>query len=224
MEISGNNFTNKNNSILIEKVGGNIRPEILFEKIKTNTENNSDIKKSPFLYLLQIATSSRKKKNNNINLKNNENISDSDLLSSNSNSLYIDSDIKKDEFTPQDIDNIMKQIVEKNDNTFLSGDTNLFEFLISKYLNIEKNNIKNVKEFEFKIDLQLDEYNFLNEYGLKMPNLISLNLSNSILKNISNIGISFKNLKILNVTNCQIDEIEGISFINNIKKIYLYST
>ena len=38
----------------------------------------------------------------------------------------------------------------------------------------------------------LDTYNFLNEFGLRMPNLISLNLSNSILKNISNIGISFK--------------------------------
>ena len=43
-------------------------------------------------------------------------------------------EIKKDEFTPQDIDIFMKEIVEKNDNTFLSGDTNLFEFLISKYL------------------------------------------------------------------------------------------
>ncbi len=76
----------------------------------------------------------------------------------------------------------MKEIIEKNNNTFLSGDTNLFEFLLSKYLNIEKNDIKTVKEFEFKIDLQFDEYNFLNEYGLKMPNLIRLNLKYSFEK------------------------------------------
>jgi len=197
---------NKNNNTNTEELKGILKPEITFEKIikDQNIENSNDIKKSPFLYLLQIATNTKRKKNIN-NLNNNENNSEK-ITGLN---LYSENGIKKDEFTPQDIETFMKQIIEKNDNTFLSGDTNLFEFLISKYLSIEKNNVKDVKEFEFKIDLQFDEYNFLNEFGLRMPNLISLNLSNSILKNISNIGISFKNLKILNVTNCQIEEIEG---------------
>lgn len=195
-----NNDNNSNNN--------NITPEITFEKIlneknanilnDNNNDNNSDrINKSPFLYLLQIATSTKKK-----NVKvNNDKISNLSLYSS---------EIKKEEFTPQDIELFIKEIIEKNDNTFLSGDTNLFEFLLSKYLNINKEQVKNVENFEFKIDLKLDEYNFLNEFGLKMPNLINLNLSNSFLKNISNIGISFKNLKYLDVTNCQLEEIEGI--------------
>ncbi len=66
MEISWNNFINIENSI--QK--GIIKPEIIFKKIKTNTDSTSDIKKSPFLYLLQIATSSKKLKNNNNNNKN----------------------------------------------------------------------------------------------------------------------------------------------------------
>ena len=181
-----------------EREQGLIKPDILFEKILQNTENeNPNIKKSPFLYLLQIATT--KKKKNNLNAPNTG-------IGAGLPSLCSESNIKKDEL---DIDTFMKDIVEKNDDTFLSGDTNLFEFLISKYLNIEKNCVKNVIEFEFKIDLQLDDYNLLNEFGLRMPDLIRMNLSNSILKNISNIGISFKNLKSLNVTNCQIEELES---------------
>ena len=60
--------------------------------------------------------------------------------------------------------------------------------------------------------MQIDDYNFLNEFGLKMPRLKKLNLENSILKNISNVGTSFKNLMLLNVADCQIEEIEGNYF------------
>ena len=195
MEIKNNTENPKEDEKRLIKAGINFEKRTQSENENPNIKN-PNIKNSPFLYLLQIAT--QKKKKNNINP-----ITGISALPSS------ESEIKKDEFSLQDIDTFMKDIVEKNDSTFLSGDTNLFEFLISKYLNIEKNCVENVKEFEFKIDLQLDDYNLLNEFGLRMPNLISLNLSNSFLKNISNIGISFKNLKILNVTNCQIEELEG---------------
>ena len=76
-------------------------------------------------------------------------------------------------------------------------------------MNIEKDQILDWESIRLKIDLQLEDYNFLNEFIVKMPNLLKLNLKDSILKRLSNIGISFRSLKTLNVSNCQIEEIEG---------------
>jgi len=155
------------------------------------------------MYLLQIATDQRKL-NPNRKMLNNENFNAKYFsLYSNKN------ENNKDEFISQDIDIYLREIIDKNDNKFLSGEENLFEFLISKYLNIENNKIPEQESITLKIDLQIDDYNFLNEFGIKMPKLVRLNLENSIIKTISNIGTSFKNLKYLNVNNCQIEEIEG---------------
>lgn len=161
-------------------------------------QNSNDLKQSPFLYLLQIATDERRLKQNKNYLKRGFSLYSND-----------DKNNSENDFLNQDIEYYIREIVEKKDEKFLSGETNLFDFLISKYLNIEKEKISIQENLTLKIDLQVDDYNFLNEFGIKMPNLANLNLENSILKNISNVGISFKNLKVLNVCKCQIDELEG---------------
>lgn len=194
--------SNNNNSKLNDK------PQIILDKY---VNENVDIKKSPFLYLLQIATDERKF-NQNRKKFNKENISGNNF------SLYSNRQgNSNEEFISQDIDIYLREIIDKNDSKFLSGEENLFEFLIAKYLNIENEKIPEQESITLKIDLQLDDYNFLNEFGIKMPKLIKLNLENSIIKTISNIGTSFKNLKYLNVNNCQIEEIEG-------KFIYIYKS
>jgi len=190
MDLKSNNDNSKKND----------KPQIILDKY---VNENVDIKKSPFLYLLQIATDERKfnQKRKDINKEN---------LSGNNFSLYSNrEENNKEEYISQDIDIYLREIIDKNDSKFLSGEENLFEFLIAKYLNIENDKIPEQESIVLKIDLQMDDYNFLNEFGIKMPKLLKLNLENSIIKTISNIGTSFKNLKYLNVNNCQIEEIEG---------------
>lgn len=189
---TSNDYTMKNDKL-----------NITFDKY---SRENIDIKKSPLLYLLQIATQDRKinqkqKNKNNLNLCGNN-------LSINSKQ-----EVKKnDDFLITDIDIYLREIIDNNDSKFLSGEANLFEHLIANYLNIEKEKISEQESIEIKIDLQIDDYNVLNEFGIKMPKLKNLNLENSILINISNIGTSFKNLQYLNVNNCQIEELEGKKF------------
>jgi len=175
-------------------------PQITLDKYKNE---NVELNKSPLFYLLQIATDERKIKQNNKN--NNSNLSTNI-------SLYTDKEeiINSESFLSQDIDIFLSEIIDKNDSKFLNGEANLYDFLIAKYFNIEKENISNQESLTFKINLELDDFNFLNEFGIRMPKLSKLNLENSILKTISNIGISFKNLLCLNVNNCQIEELEGI--------------
>ena len=187
MDLNSNNNNKKTENI----------PKVYLDKF---INENEDIKKSPFLYLMQIATDERKLKQRNINYKINN-------LSGSNFSLY--SNQEANSMVSQDIDNYLREIIDKNDTKFLSGEANLFDFLIAKYLNIDNEKIPEQENITFQIDLQLDDYNFLNEFGLKMPKLIKLNLENSILKTISNIGTSFKNLQYLNINNCQIEELEG---------------
>ena len=182
--------------------------------------NNSEIKNSPFLYLLKIAANdknfnpkTRNKQSNAIDLNNQQEKSISLHSTNNSLCSFSNDENIKNNFISQDIDVFMKDIIDKNDDKFLTGEINLFDFLIAKYLNIEIDQIPNQNNLTLRIDLQLDDYNFLNEFGLKMKNLTELNLSCSILKNTSNIGTSFKNLIILNVENCEIEDIEGNFFI-----------
>lgn len=182
--------------------------------------NNSDIKNSPFLYLLKIAANdknfnpkTRNKQSKTIDLNNQQEKSISLHSTNNSLCSFSNDENTKNNFISQDIDVFMKDIIDKNDDKFLTGEINLFDFLIAKYLNIEIDQIPNQNNLTLRIDLQLDDYNFLNEFGLKMKNLTELNLSCSILKNTSNIGTSFKNLIILNVENCEIEDIEGNFYI-----------
>jgi hypothetical protein len=187
MDLNSNNNNKKTENI----------PKVYLDKY---INENVDIKKSPFLYLMQIATDEGKLKQRNINNKINN-------LSGSNFSLY--SNQEANSMISQDIDIYLREIIDKNDTKFLSGESNLFDFLIAKYLNIDKEKIPEQENITFQIDLQMDDYNFLNEFGLKMPKLIKLNLENSILKTISNIGTSFKNLQYLNINNCQIEELEG---------------
>jgi len=174
-------------------------PQITLDRY---TSEDIDSKNAPFLFLLQIATNER-----NIKKSNNNKF---DNLSGKNISLYSNQEEKTHEnFFSQDIDVYLREIIDKNDHKFLSGEANLFEFLLAKHFNIHKEQISQQESISFKIDLQLDDYNFLNEFGIKMPCLVKLSLENSVLKSISNIGTSFRNLKSLNVSNCKIEEIEG---------------
>jgi hypothetical protein len=106
--------------------------------------------------------------------------------------------------------NLIKQIIDYNNEKFLNGDMNVIEYIISKNANVEISDIKSLTKFSFKV---ISDYGILNMIGEFLPNLIELCLSGSIIPSISDIGSNFANLKILNVNNCGINDLNGNLFL-----------
>lgn len=100
----------------------------------------------------------------------------------------------------------MKNIIETRNDNFLSGDTKVIEFIMTKYLNMDWEDIKQMKKLSIKIN---SDFGLLNQFGEQLTNLKELKLNNSVLNSISDVGSSFKNLVILNVTNCGIKDLSG---------------
>mgnify|MGYP001302873512 CR=1 FL=1 len=74
--------------------------------------------------------------------------------------------------------------------------------------------IKQLKKLSIKIN---SDFGLLNQFGEQLQELRELKLNNSVISSISDIGSSFKNLITLNVTNCSIKDLSGkiILVINN---------
>jgi hypothetical protein len=100
----------------------------------------------------------------------------------------------------------MKQIVETQNENFLSGDIKIIEFIIAKYLNIDINQVKQIKKLSIKIN---SDYNLLNQFGDHLPDLLELKLNHSQISSIADIGTSFRNLKILQVNDCGLKDLSG---------------
>lgn len=108
----------------------------------------------------------------------------------------------------------MKQIIDTQNENFLNGDTKVVEFLISKYLNIEIEEIKKLEKLSIKIN---SDFGLLNQFGEYLTNLKELKLSNSIINSIQEVGTSFKNLNILHINNCNLKELSGIICLTNLE-------
>lgn len=114
-------------------------------------------------------------------------------------------DINKDD--RNDFDSFIKEIIENNTEAILTGDTNIVEYYITKYLNIPREEMNTLTTANFKIN---SEFNMLNEIGYYLPCLKSLILNYSSINSIGSIGTSFLNLEILHVSNCSIEDLTGI--------------
>jgi Leucine-rich repeat (LRR) protein len=104
----------------------------------------------------------------------------------------------------------MKGIIESQNENFLSGDTKVIGFIISKYLKMDLEDIRKLQKLSIKIN---SDFGLLNSFGEYLPNLRELKLKDSQISSISECGTSFKNLKILNVTNCGLKDLSGINLI-----------
>jgi hypothetical protein len=124
----------------------------------------------------------------------------------NSNSINV-RDLKKNDNSLRSFSTFMKQIVDSNNENFLTGEVNIIEFLISKNTGIPIEEVKALEKLSLKIN---KEFDLLNQFGQYLPNLIELRLNHSGINSIEDIGSSFKNLKILQVTNCNLTELSGI--------------
>ena len=126
-----------------------------------------------------------------------------DLINSNSINIR---DIKRNDNQIKSFSVFMKQIVDSNNENFLNGDINIIEYIISKHTGIPLDEIKSLEKLSLKINKDFD---ILNQFGQYLPNLIELRLNYSGINSIEDIGSSFKNLKMLQITNCNMKELTG---------------
>ena len=126
-----------------------------------------------------------------------------DLINSNSINIR---DIKRNDNQIKSVSVFMKQIVDSNNENFLNGDINIIEYIISKHTGIPLDEIKSLEKLSLKINKDFD---ILNQFGQYLPNLIELRLNYSGINSIEDIGSSFKNLKMLQITNCNMKELTG---------------
>ena len=112
-----------------------------------------------------------------------------DLVHSNSIDIR---EVKKNNNTIKSFSSFMKQVVDSNNETFLTGEMNIIEYIISKNTGIPVGEIKSLEKLSLKINKDFD---ILNQFGQYLPNLIDLRLNFSVINSIEEIGSSFKNLK-----------------------------
>ena len=96
---------------------------------------------------------------------------------------------------------------KKNREEFQKGEANIVESMIVKYGKIKIEEIKQLKKLVMQIP---QNFGMLNDFGFYLPNLKILNLSKSKIKSIDEIGISFKQLEVLNVSQCELEDLSGI--------------
>jgi len=115
---------------------------------------------------------------------------------------------------------MLKQIIETKNSKFLDGDINLIEFILSKYTNMQKEDIKNFESISLKLSY---EYGLLNQFGMYLPMLKVLQLNKSIIPSIADIGSSFYNLKELYIVGTGLKDLNGNIRIFNYLRYCLLS-
>ena len=112
--------------------------------------------------------------------------------------------------------NLFKQIIENKNKNFLEGNVNIIEYIISKYCTIPIKDVKNIMKLNLVIN---SDYGLLNQFGEKLPFLRELKLSGSKIPSIIDLGSNFKNLRVLNLDNCNLSDLTGLVCLNNLVEL-----
>ena len=124
------------------------------------------------------------------------------IIDSNSNEDNTQNDLILKNFS-----NFMHQIVENENDKFLNGDINLIDYVLSKYLKININDLKTLNKLSIKV---CGSYGLLNQFGQRLSQLIYLKLNNSFIQNINDLGTNFNNLRILQMNDCKLKDLSGV--------------
>jgi len=124
------------------------------------------------------------------------------IIDSNSNEESTQNDLILKNFS-----NFMRQIVENENDKFLNGDINLIDYVLSKYLKININDLKTLNKLSIKVN---GSYGLLNQFGQRLTELIYLKINNSFIQNINDLGTNFNNLRILQMNDCKLKDLSGI--------------
>ncbi len=125
------------------------------------------------------------------------------IIDSNAN----EEDNNQNDLILKNFSNFMRQIVENENDKFLNGDINLIDYVLSKYLKININDLKSLNKLSIKVS---GSYGLLNQFGQRLTALIYLKLNNSFIQNINDLGTNFNNLKILQMNDCKLKDLSGI--------------
>ena len=128
------------------------------------------------------------------------------IIDSKSNEDSFENDTENDTIL-RNFSNFMRQIVENENDKFLTGDINLIDYVLSKYLKIDIPSFQNLNKLAIKIN---GSYGLLNQFGQRLSNLIYLKLNNSLIQGINDLGTNFKNLKIIQMNNCKLKDLGGL--------------
>lgn len=79
-------------------------------------------------------------------------------------------------------------------------------------------NLFDVMDLKLKVDTNETS---IGNIGSMAPNLKKLNLNNSYITSVRDLGTSFNNLSMLWLCRCSIVELDGISSLNSLKELYL---
>ena len=112
--------------------------------------------------------------------------------------------------------------INKNDEDILKGKTNIIDKVIYKHMpSSADSKVIKIHEGLTSLTLKIDKnFNMMNDIGFRLPNLIELNLQNSEIESIIDIGTSFNKLEKLNVSNCGLNDLSGLICFKNLKELY----
>ena len=112
--------------------------------------------------------------------------------------------------------------INKNDEDLLKGKTNIIDKVIYKHMpSSADSKVIKIHEGLTSLTLKIDKnFNMMNDIGFRLPNLIELNLQNSEIESIIDIGTSFNKLEKLNVSNCGLNDLSGLICFKNLKELY----
>jgi len=111
--------------------------------------------------------------------------------------------------------------INKNDEDILKGKTNIIDKVIYKHMpSSADSKVIKIHEGLTSLTLKIDKnFNMMNDIGFRLPNLIELNLQNSEIESIIDIGTSFNKLEKLNVSNCGLNDLSGLICFKNLKEL-----
>ncbi|XP_067937437.1 leucine-rich repeat-containing protein 56-like [Watersipora subatra] len=99
------------------------------------------------------------------------------------------------------------------------------ELLIEEFLSPRKlraltgiEDLEEVKYLEMRVDTSETS---LGNFGALLPNLSQLKLNNSIISSVRDIGSSFSVLRILWMPRCNLEDLDGVTAMPNLKELYL---
>uniref|UniRef100_A0A0B7A2Z2 U2A'/phosphoprotein 32 family A C-terminal domain-containing protein n=1 Tax=Arion vulgaris TaxID=1028688 RepID=A0A0B7A2Z2_9EUPU len=99
------------------------------------------------------------------------------------------------------------------------------DILLEQYLSPGKlqlltgvDDLKTVESLELKVDSRETS---LGNFGSLLPNLVELKLNGSHIACVRDLGSSLRKLKVLWMTRCGLEELDGISAMSELKELYL---
>lgn len=139
-------------------------------------------------------------------LQNENAENDSSINNNKAQNVYLLSIAQNKDILYNDFDVLVKQIIDNQKEDFLNGEANLIEYLLTKNLNISKNQFASLKNLNLKVN---ETFKLFDDLGRYLFNLQDLNLKGSRIESIDTLGTNFKNLIKLNISNCFLNDLSG---------------